>query len=384
MAWSIDEPGNPLADPGCYDVACWRPTRIGAYAFSPDGAQLAVGVCLGDAKENVSNPRHYRFLCEAGSEVRVYDAASGELQTSFHVGGYPISLAFHPDGGILAAGMADRQIEVWDLAAEEKIHQLDHSSTRDGVLSLTFSGDGTKLISEGDGRIQVWDWQTPVLLARIDDVLGVSLDAQGRRLATRFFGGTRASSYTARLYDLEALPRFRELDLHSPEDFNRVLLTPDGSTLVALKPGIVEFWDPSAETYLGKTNTYTQFTQRDIGFDWSYAFTPSGFLVVEPWSSPQRPDATPVAPERELRYCGFGLWDPRALGLYAYSMPFEDCFAADRQFDSEDVYRVVVSPDGQRLAADDGRGRLRIWAVDPTAPAYAPECLGACEESAIK
>ena len=375
IAWTIDEPGNPNAELGCQDVACWMATRIGAYAFSSDGALLAVGVCLGEPTENVTNPRHYRFVCPTASEVRLYDAASGALQSSFGVGGFPISFAFHPDGNLLAVGMADRQIEVWDLAAGKKIHQLDHSSTRTGVISLAFSGDGTKLISEGDQRIQVWDWETPFLLGRFDNLTGVSLAPDGLRLATLFYGGTSASSFTARLYDLSNLPRFRELDLHGFVSFYRVLLTPDGSTLVALYPDVVEFWDPKAETYLGKTNISTQFMDLGIVFEWSYVFTPDGYLLVEPLHGP---DATPLPPGVDEYYCGFGLWDPRSLGVYAHHISIDDCWAGDRLFDSYDIYRVVVSPDGLRWAADDGRGRLRVWAIDPAAPAVAPECLGTC------
>ena len=384
LAWTIDEPGNPNAQGGCQDTACWRSTRIGAYAFSPGGDRLAVSVCLGDPTENVTNPRHYRFVCPTTSEVRLYDAVTGEVQSTLSVGGYPISLAFHPDGNVLAVGMADRQIEVWDLSAEKKIHQLDHSSTRDGVISLTFSADGTRLISAGDEKIQVWDWETPLMLARIDGVTGVSPSPDGRRLATRFFGGTRASAFMGRIYDLEDLPNFREIDFHSFMSISRVLLTPDGSTLVVLYPGGVEFWDPQTETYLGKINLTTQFVDLGIDFSWSDVFTPDGYLIVEPFLGPTPgPEATPLPPGLDEYYCGFGLWDPRSLGVYVHHLSFEDCDAADRQFTSGDPYRAVIDPDGLRLAADDGYGRLRVWAVDSSAPAAAPECLGSCEESAL-
>ena len=65
--------------------------------------------------------------------------------------------------------------------------------------------------------------------------------------------------------------------------------------------------------------------------------------------------------------------------MYADHISYEDCETDERQFASDDIYRVALSPDGLRWAADDGWGRLRIWAVDPAAPAVAPECLGTCE-----
>jgi len=379
VVWTIDEPGNPNAESGCQDTACWVATRISDYVFSPDGALLAVSVCLEDPTENVTNPRHYRYTCPAASEVRLYNAATGELESSLAVGGFPLSLAFHPDGNLLAVGMADRQIEIWDLAAGEKIHQLDHSSTRTGVVSLTFSGDGTKLVSEGDGALQVWNWDTPLMLAKFENVRGVSLDPAGRRLATRFWGATRASAFLARIYDLDNLPQFRELDFHSPAPYQHVLLSPDGSYLVALDTGVVEFWDPVEETYLGKINVTTELFESIVFFLWSSVFTPDGYLPVEPLIVRLHPaTATPYPPGLDEYYCGFGLWNPRQLGMYAYHISYEECETDARQFASDDIYRVSLSPDGLRWAADNGRGHLRVWAVDPAAPPAAPECLGTC------
>jgi WD40 repeat protein len=108
---------------------------VHSVAFSPDGQILASG---GDKQP-----------------IQLWRLSNGELRSSLegHSGSVH-SVAFSPDGQTLASGSADRTIRIWDLVTGEPSHTLEHSDT---VYSVAFSPDGQTLISGSKDRtIKIW------------------------------------------------------------------------------------------------------------------------------------------------------------------------------------------------------------------------------------
>ncbi len=105
-------------------------------AFSPTGRNLAVS---------------------AGNAILLWDLASGQTLRSFgSTSTLSGSIAFSPDGRLLAAGSADGLVFLWDTATgTELIEQEGH---RGAVQSVSFTRDGKTLISGGtDTTALVWD-----------------------------------------------------------------------------------------------------------------------------------------------------------------------------------------------------------------------------------
>ena len=148
--------GRTLAVGGFGEVALWdvksaKPSRrltgfadrVPATDFSPDGKLLAAG---GGA-------------AAADGELRLYDAASGELVadvTPSH-SDTVYGVAFSPDGRHLATGGADRFVKVFAVPSGRLVKSFEGHSGH--VLDVGWSRAGDRVVSAGaDGLLKVWDF----------------------------------------------------------------------------------------------------------------------------------------------------------------------------------------------------------------------------------
>ena len=73
------------------------------------------------------------------------------------------SIAFSPDGHLLAIGDGVNTVELWDLSSKKKIRTL--SEHTDSIYMLVFSADGKRLVSGSeDYGIKVWDIEKGISL----------------------------------------------------------------------------------------------------------------------------------------------------------------------------------------------------------------------------
>jgi WD40 repeat protein len=112
-------------------------------AFSPDGSQLAIPFGAVAAK--------------GGDGVEVRDVESGRRVARLPVDGEVRTVAFSPDGGLLAGGQLDGATLLWATDGWQRVGG-PLALREAAALAVAFSPDGRTLAtSHADGAVVLWD-----------------------------------------------------------------------------------------------------------------------------------------------------------------------------------------------------------------------------------
>lgn len=341
--------------------------RARSYLFSPDGTQFAVVSSIGiwvydvqigkestlaTGRMNVSstdialdpNWQTFAMIRANSNRVELRDLHTGKHKKTFRgPKRRMISVAFSPDGKMLAGGGFDGVIWLWNIGTGEHRQILTPHNVVEEVM---FSPDGRTIVSSDDKDTQLWDIATGEFKTQLEDTTGTynivyTLDG------TTLYGGNRSE---LRLWDPDNGKIKMRLGLSSASNRPLPVFSPDGQTIATAGGNdyTVQLWnlqtgqlknalagDPKYVKGIMISNGVPKLVDYATKRVRSIAFSPNGRTLA-------------VSSNNEIVF-----WDP-STGERKAMLTEKGGF-----------YYLLFSPDGHTLAARSESG-IHLWNIDPT------------------
>lgn len=194
----------------------------GSVAFSPDGSVLALG------------------LFE--QQITLWDVASGKPVSTFkrQEENRTKRMEFSPDGTVLAVGVIDGTVRLLDVAGGNIVKTLKYTGETD-IHGVAFSPDGTYLATGGRVlAVVLWDVKSGEVVRTFrltDNAISMDFSPDGTILATA--GGYE---HEVRLWDVESGNLLQSLP--HKDQLTSVAFAPDGRKLaVGCFDGNIYLWE---------------------------------------------------------------------------------------------------------------------------------------------
>ncbi len=280
------------------------------------------------------------------------------------------SIAFSPDGRMLATAGKDGTVRLWHAKTGKSLAVLRGHTNE--VTSVTFSPDGTKLATGSEDRtVRLWDAPSGecrcILKGHIDHVMTVAFSPDERMLAS----GSRDTS--VRIWDLATGETIVVLN-EEMDVIRAVVFSPLGEMLFAAdEEGNVHAWQSADWRHLARKSIPSErLFALSVSRDGALVAAAGRRREIHTWAV----EGNNLA-ELPLRAGGHSDW----IQALAFS-PVDETLASggkdgvvqlwdqhstqpQRQLlgHTERVWSLAWSPDGTRLASASANGKARVWEV---------------------
>ena len=280
------------------DAARWQESAVvpasvmhaRAATFSPNGKLLATASEDGSLQIwDVSNPS----LVKAVETVSSWDAST-EFSKWFKSDRGVHSVAFSPDGTVLASGNQDGTVEFWNVADWQKIASFKAHTHK--VYGLAFSPDGRVLATAAwqENVVKIWDPQSPkntrILRGHTDSVTALAFSPNGDMLASA------SMDTTVNLWDISK--GILQHSLATPDALLAVAFSSDGRRLAA--GGLfqtVRIWDiPSRKVLHEFQAHWGRIRALDFSRDGNSIITAGNDNTTRVWSANNLPGPIETRP----------------------------------------------------------------------------------------
>ncbi len=283
---------------------------INSVAFSPDGKIIAGGSTDGN--------------------VKLWETDSGKQIRSLIRHPYPIiSVAFSPDGNILSAGSDSGSIALWDMNYKEKIRTLGEHEGK--VWSIIFSSDGKFLVSSSEDKtIRLRDMESgkemKVLRGHTGSVNSIALSRDNKILASGSSDGTII------IWDIKTSEIIKKI---KTDPINSIDFSPDGKYIAGGSiDGKIKVWDLESTTEI-----ISLMSQKgSVGIGSCLHFSPDGRLIA------------------------FGSSDS-SLTIIELS---SGKVVGDLKLHKKGINSIAFSPDGKIIASAGDDNEIKLWKLTVT------------------